>query len=322
VEVLARQVTVPPELAGKRLDQAAALLIADFSRSRLKRWIEDGQLTVDGARAAPKSRLQGGETLQLDAELQAAVPVAPEPIELNIVYADEAILVLDKPAGLVVHPGAGNAGGTLQNALLHFDPELAAVPRAGIVHRIDKETSGLLVIARTIYAQTALSAQIEARAVQRCYIGVCQGAMTGGGVVDAPLDRHPQDRKKMAVREGGRHARTSYIVRERFRAHTCLELKLDTGRTHQIRVHMAHIRSPLVGDPVYGGRPRLPKQPSAALRLCLQQFPRQALHAARLSLQHPDTGETLSFDSPVPADIETLLDVLRSDTAAAAAAAR
>lgn len=308
-----RELKVPDALAGRRLDQAAAELFEGFSRSRLKRWIDSGCLTLDGAAAEPKTRLKGGERLVLSAELEAAVPVEPEPIALDIIHEDAAVIVIDKPAGVVVHPGAGNAAGTLQNALLHHDPALAAVPRAGLVHRLDKDTSGLLVVARTLAAQQALAAAIERRSVERIYAAVCHGVLTGGGKVDAPLGRHPQDRTRMAVRQGGREARTHYRVLERFRAQTHIEVELETGRTHQIRVHMAHIRYPLVGDRVYGGRPRLPKRPSERVRECLQRFPRQALHAARLSFAHPDTGEVLSFESPLPSDLEALLEALRAD---------
>jgi 23S rRNA pseudouridine1911/1915/1917 synthase len=304
---------VPPELAGRRLDQAAAQLIPDYSRTRLKAWIEGGQVTIAGGTAEAKRKVRGGEELVLDAELEAAVPMQPEPIPLRLVFEDKNLLVIDKPAGLVVHPGAGNPAGTLQNALLHHDPGLAALPRAGLVHRLDKDTTGLLIVARTAAAQAALIAALERRQIARTYEAVCQGVLTGGGTVDAPLGRHPRDRLKMAVVERGRPARTHYRVLERFRAHTHVEASLETGRTHQIRVHMAHIGAPLVGDPVYGGRPRLPRHPSEALRKRLQGFRRQALHARRLALEHPITGEPLSFSSPLPEDLEALLAELRAD---------
>ena len=222
------------------------------------------------------------------------------------------------PAGLVVHPGAGNPGGTLLNALLYYDASLVAVPRAGLVHRLDKDTSGLLVVARNLTSQQRLAAMLERHRIRRTYRAVCQTVLTGGGTIDAPIDRNPQDRTRMAVRQGGRPARTHYRVLERFRAQSFIELELETGRTHQIRVHMAHIRAPLVGDPVYGGRPRLPAQPSDALKEMLQQFPRQALHAAALEFTHPGDGRELSFASPLPADIEALLAVLRADAAGSA----
>jgi 23S rRNA pseudouridine1911/1915/1917 synthase len=316
MERIQRTVVVPADLAGDRFDQAAARLLPEFSRSRLKQWIDDGCLTAGGRQLAPKSRLAGGETLSLDALLEDQVPLRPESIELHVVHADEAVLVIDKPAGLVVHPGAGNPAGTLQNALLHYDPKLAALPRAGIVHRLDKDTSGLMIVARTLQAQAALSAQIEARAVSRTYEAVCHTVLTGGGEVVAPIGRHPRDRTKMAVRDDGRPARTVYRVLERFRAHTHVVLHLDTGRTHQIRVHMAHIRAPLVGDPVYGGRLRLPRAPTERLSEVLQHFRRQALHAVRLALTHPVSGETVEFSSTLPEDFTALLSALREDAEA------
>jgi 23S rRNA pseudouridine1911/1915/1917 synthase len=308
-----RRVVVPEELAGRRLDQAAAELIPEYSRTRLKAWMDGGQMTIGGQPAEAKRKVRGGEELVLEAELEPAVPLQPEPIPLRVVFEDESLLVIDKPAGLVVHPGAGNPAGTLQNALLHRHPGLAALPRAGLVHRLDKDTTGLLIIARTAAAQAALTGALERRQVARTYEGVCQGVLTGGGTVDAPIGRHPRDRLKMAVIERGRPARTRYRVLERFRAHTHVEVSLDTGRTHQIRVHMAHVGAPLVGDPVYGGRPRLPRHPSEALRARLQGFRRQALHARRLELEHPISGERLSFSSPLPQDLEALLAELRAD---------
>ena len=302
-------------MSGRRLDQAAAVLLPEFSRSRLKSWIDAGALTVDGADAKARTLLKGGEELVLEAELMAAVAALPEAIPFDVVYEDEALLVIDKPVGLVVHPGAGNWTGTLQNALLHRYPELALLPRAGLVHRLDKDTSGLLLVARTLESQTTLSAMLERRDIKRTYVAICQGVFTGGGSVDAPLGRHRSDRTKMAVVEGGREARTHYRVVERFRAHTLCEVELETGRTHQIRVHMAHIRAPLLGDPVYGGRPRLPPAASDELRAALQGFKRQALHAHRLAFEHPATGEELVFESPLPADIVGLAALLRADAA-------
>lgn len=310
-----RRVTVPGDLAGRRLDQAAAALLPEFSRSRLKGWIDTGRLTVGGERSRPRAILRGGEELELAAELEADTEVVPEDIPLAIVYRDDALLVVDKPIGLVVHPGAGNRSGTLQNALLHLEPELAVLPRAGLVHRLDKDTSGLLLVARTLAAQKTLAAALERREIHRTYQAVCQGVLSGGGTVDAPIGRHPRERTKMAVVARGRPARTHYRVLERFRAHTHCELELETGRTHQIRVHMAHIRAPLVGDPTYGGRPRLPREPSDALRALLQGFPRQALHATKLALAQPATGAPLSFTSELAPDIRALVAALRGDAA-------
>jgi len=307
---------VPEDLAGRRLDQAAAELLPEYSRSRLKAWIDAGRLTIGGRSLKPRTLLKGGEELALEAELEAAVAVAPEAIALTIVHSDDDVLVVDKPAGLVVHPGAGNWSGTLQNALLHLDAELAALPRAGLVHRLDKDTSGLLLVARTLTSQTALTEALAIRAIKRTYRGICQGVLTGGGEIDAPIGRHRRERTKMAVVDGGREARTRYRVVERFRAHTYCEIDLETGRTHQIRVHMAHIGAPLVGDPVYGGRPRLPPEPTPELSDGLRGFRRQALHASRLAFTHPSTGVALAFDSPLPPDFAGLLALLRADAVA------
>ena len=312
-QAVLRRVVVPPDLAGRRLDQAAAVLIPEFSRSRLKGWIDTGRLTLAGCPAEAKTKVQAGEELVLSAEIEPAVPMRSESIPVAILYEDASLLIVDKPAGLVVHPGAGNPSGTLQNALLHLDPSLVALPRAGLIHRLDKDTSGLLIVARTLEAQTVLSARLERREIRRTYRAVCQGVLTGGGVVDAPIGRHRRDRVKMAVVESGRPARTRYRVLERFRAHTYIELDLETGRTHQIRVHMASLRAPLIGDPLYGGRPRFPRAPTDALRTQLEAFGRQALHAAKLELAHPATGERLAVESPLPEDMATLLEALRED---------
>ena len=321
MERIRRSAIVPAELAGRRLDQAAAVLFAEFSRSRLKTWIDAGALTLNGSLAQPKSRLAGGEALELDAELEPVVPLAPESIAIDVVWEDAELLIIDKPAGLVVHPGAGNPSGTLQNALLAYDSGLAAVPRAGLVHRLDKDTSGLMVVARNLSSQQLLAAMIARREVGRVYLAVCQGVLTAGGVIDAPIGRHPRDRTRMCVREGGRPARSTYRVVDRYRAQTLVEVALETGRTHQIRVHMAHIRAPLVGDPLYGGRPRLPPAPGPTLRRILQSFGRQALHASRLAFAHPVTGEPLAFERPPPADFQSLVAALEQDRDAARAMA-
>jgi 23S rRNA pseudouridine1911/1915/1917 synthase len=274
-------------------------------------------LTVAGQSARGRTLLKGGEQLELEADLEPAVEAAPEPIPLTALYEDEALVVIDKPVGLVVHPGAGNPSGTLQNALLHRYPDVAVLPRAGLVHRLDKDTSGLLLVARTLPVHKALVAALERRRIKRTYQAVCVGVLTGGGRIDAPLGRHHRERTKMAVVEGGREARTSYRVVERFRAHTHIEVELETGRTHQIRVHMAHVRAPLVGDPLYGGRPRLPPHPSDELKALLQGFRRQALHATRLAFEHPIRGEPLIFESPLPEDLRALIAALRADAKAA-----
>jgi 23S rRNA pseudouridine1911/1915/1917 synthase len=297
--------------AGLRLDQAAAELFTDFSRARLQKWIRGGELTVDGQAAKPTLRLNGGETLALDAEPEYSEAVLPQDIALALLHADDDLIVLDKPAGLVVHPAAGNPDGTLQNALLHFDPRLAALPRAGIVHRLDKDTSGVLVVARSLRAHTSLVEQLQSRAMSRQYRAVVMGEVIAGGTVDAPVGRHPTDRKRMAVVASGRPAVTHYRVAERFRGLTCLAVSLETGRTHQIRVHMAHIGQPLVGDPLYGRGSRRRRGMADDLAEALRAFPRQALHAETLKLVHPGSRQPMRFSAPLPADFEALLQTLR-----------
>jgi 23S rRNA pseudouridine1911/1915/1917 synthase len=316
-QTLELSLTIPDEQAGQRLDQALAALLPEYSRSRLKAWIESGEVRVDGAAMRPRDKVFGGEAVSIRAQLPEETRAAPQAIPLVLVHEDKHVFVVDKPAGLVVHPGAGNPDQTLQNALLALDPKLAALPRAGIVHRLDKDTSGLLIVARTLPAHTALVRMIGDRDVHREYEAVCRGVMTAGGTVDAPIDRHPTDRVRMAVREGGREAVTHYRVIKRFRAHTHVRVQLETGRTHQIRVHLAHAGFPIVGDKVYGGRLTLPKGVSEALRQALRDFPRQALHAARLQFDHPVTGKPVECVSPLPADMRGLLDLLAADERAA-----
>jgi 23S rRNA pseudouridine1911/1915/1917 synthase len=306
---------VPAELAGRRLDQALAAMFPDYSRSRLQDWIRAGRVRVDGRELKPRDRVEAGEAVVLVAEFGDETRAEAEPIALRVLYEDAEILVLDKPAGLVVHPGAGNPAGTLLNALLHHRPELRVLPRAGLVHRLDKDTSGVMVVACTPGAHAALVRQLEARSVRREYQAVCVGVMTGGGTVDAPIGRHPVDRTRMAIRDAGRAAVTHYRVMERFRGHTHVLCRLETGRTHQIRVHLASIRYPIVGDPVYGGRLAVPKGAGPALIEALRSFRRQALHAARLELVHPASGEQLRFEALPPADFEGLLLALREDAA-------
>ncbi|MCE8012347.1 23S rRNA pseudouridine(1911/1915/1917) synthase RluD [Halomonas daqingensis] len=307
------QQRVPISLAGSRLDQAAAELFADHSRERLKGWIKEGALTVDGRPGKPKDKMAGGEWLELVATLEEETRFEAEDIPLDIVHEDDEVLIIDKPAGLVVHPAAGNPDGTLLNALLHHCPSLAAVPRAGIVHRLDKDTTGLMVVAKTLAAQTALVEQLQARTMSREYDAVCVGVMTSGGTVDAPIGRHPKDRKRQAVHPSGKPAVTHYRVVERFRTHTHVRCRLETGRTHQIRVHLAHRRFPLVGDPVYGGRLKLPAGASEELKTLLREFPRQALHARKLAFLHPASGEAVEFRAPLPDDLLLLIDYLRDD---------
>jgi 23S rRNA pseudouridine1911/1915/1917 synthase len=309
--------TIPVERAGQRLDQALAELLPDYSRSRLKGWIESGEIRVDGLVRRPRDKVSGGESVAVAATLPEEARAQPQAIPLALVHQDRDLFVVDKPAGLVVHPGAGNPDQTLQNALLALDPGLAALPRAGIVHRLDKDTSGLLVVARTLPAHTRLVRMLEEREIHREYEAVCRGVMTAGGTVDAPIDRHPTDRVRMAVRQGGRESGTHYRVIKRFRAHTHVRVQLETGRTHQIRVHLAHAGFPIVGDRVYGGRLLLPKGASAELVAALRSFPRQALHAARLEFAHPLTGKAVECRAPLPADMKELLAVLARDAAQA-----
>ncbi|MDX5334535.1 MAG: 23S rRNA pseudouridine(1911/1915/1917) synthase RluD [Marinobacter sp.] len=302
---------VPPQLSDKRLDQAAAELMPEHSRSRLQSWIKSGALTVNGAVRKPRDKVMLDDVLDLDAEPEVLVTWEAEPISLDIVYEDEHLLVINKPAGLVVHPAAGHADGTLVNALLNHAPEVENLPRAGIVHRLDKDTSGIMVVARSLIAHTSLVDQLQTRTMGREYEAVVVGSLTGGATVDAPIGRHPQDRKRMAVVSSGKPAVTHYRLLERFAAHTHIQCKLESGRTHQIRVHMTHVRHPLVGDPAYGGRLRLPKGTTEELRQALAAFNRQALHARRLTLEHPETGETLSWEVPLPEDMVQLIEALR-----------
>jgi 23S rRNA pseudouridine1911/1915/1917 synthase len=310
------EAAVPEDQHGDRLDQVAARLFPDYSRSRLQAWIRQGQLLVDGKQCRPRDKVIAGAFLSVDAELAQETSWQPQAAELDIVYEDESIIVLDKPAGLVVHPAAGHADGTLVNALLAHAPELDKLPRGGIVHRLDMETSGLMVVARSLAAHHDLVAQLQARSVKREYCAICIGVMTGGGTIDAPIGRHPRQRKKMAVLAvGGKPAVTHYRVVRRFGHHTQVTVSLETGRTHQIRVHMAYRHYPLVGDPVYGGRPRLPPGASEALIAALREFSRQALHAQALGLLHPATGEPCRFEAPLPADMQRLLGVLETEDA-------
>jgi len=313
-----QEASVPLSCAGKRFDQALAEMFPDYSRSRLSEWIRSGDALLDGATVRPRDPVRGGETVSLNLRTEVETDAQPEAIPLHIAYEDEDVLVIDKPAGLVVHPGAGNPRGTLVNALLHFDPRMAELPRAGIVHRLDKDTSGLMVVARSLRAHAALVEQLSAREVHRQYLAVVFGPMISGGTVNAPIGRHATDRiRQSVVKEGqGRDAITHYRVRERFRSHTLVECRLETGRTHQIRVHMQHAKHPLIGDPLYGGSFKLPKAATPELVEALRSFRRQALHAERLDFVHPNSGQTISTSAPMPADMLALLAALRADTAA------
>lgn len=303
-----RHLEIPLQLAGERLDRALAQLVPEYSRSRLQKWIRDGHVLLDGQRTTPRAPVAEGAKVQLEAVAQPAdSPVRAQPIALDVRYRDDQLLVIDKPPGLVVHPAAGNPDGTLQNALLHLDPALAGVPRAGIVHRLDKDTSGLLVVARTLTAHASLVRQLAERTVHREYLALVSAEVIAGGRIEAAIGRHPVDRKRMAVRPGGKPAVTEYRVAARYQGFTLLRVRLHTGRTHQIRVHFKHLNLPLVGDRTYGGRARYPRGASPELRAVLDAFPRQALHAAKLGLRHPDSAEMLQWESPLPADFADLL---------------
>jgi 23S rRNA pseudouridine1911/1915/1917 synthase len=313
-EFRSHSIDLPLEAAGLRLDQALARALPQYSRSRLQEWIEAGSVHVDGRVLRGRDKVLGGERVRIEARLEPGRQVAAEALPLDVVFKDRALLVINKPAGMVVHPGAGNAAHTLQNALLALDPKLAVVPRAGIVHRLDKDTSGLLVVARTPEVHTVLVAALAAREVERHYTALCTGVMTGGGTIDEPIGRHRTQRTRMAVRSDGRPAVTHYRILKRFRAHTLVRAELESGRTHQIRVHLAFAGFPLVGDPLYGGRRRIPAGGSAELNSALQGFKRQALHAARLQLEHPVSGRSVEWEAPLPEDMTQLVAVLEQDS--------
>ncbi len=304
------QKKVPFEMAGMRLDQVLAELFSDYSRSKLQLWVKSGRVQVNGLSLKPKDKLDGGEIIVLDAEAEVVITSEPEKIPLDIVFEDESLLIVNKPAGLVVHPAVGNWSGTLLNALLNHDANLESLPRAGIVHRIDKDTSGLLMIAKTLQAHNRLTQQLQERTIHREYLAITRGRMTSGGTVDEPVGRHPTDRKRYVVRESGKFAVTHYRVVQRFTRHTLVQVKLETGRTHQIRVHLAHIRYPLLGDQVYGGRFQMPPSCGERLEKELRSFKRQALHAAKLGLLHPVSDEYYEWEQPMPEDMLRLLEAL------------
>jgi len=304
---------VPEQLSGNRLDQIAARLFPDYSRSKLQSWIRDGALLVNDKQLRPKDRLQGGDILSVEAELVATETWSAEPIPLDIIFEDEHLLIVNKSANMVVHPAAGNRTGTLLNGLLNYYPCLAELPRAGIVHRLDKDTTGLMVVAKSHTGHTDLARQLRERTVSREYEAIVKGVLTGGGTLNAPLGRHPVNRKKRAVQKLGQEAITHYRVITRFRSHTHVQVKLETGRTHQIRAHFAYINHPLVGDQLYGGRLGLPAACSVTFAECLKNFQRQALHACRLQLCHPISGESQAWECHRPLDMERLLEQLTVD---------
>jgi 23S rRNA pseudouridine1911/1915/1917 synthase len=309
---------IPPELEGQRLDTALARLMPEHSRTRIKGWIEQGGVQVDHRACKPRDTVESGAKVRVQFAPQVQEhALEPEAIELAVVHKDRDVFVINKPAGLVVHPGAGNRSHTLQNALLALDPALAEVPRAGLIHRLDKDTSGLLVVARNDIAHTSLTRQLMARTMSREYLAVVVGVMVSGGTIDAPIGRNRSDRLRMAIRESGRPAVTHYRVLERYRAHSYLSVKLETGRTHQIRLHLSHLKYPIVGDPVYGGRFGQPRGATAPLLETLRDFKRQALHAATLGFEHPRSEKSLSFQAKPPADFAHLLKALAEDAKSA-----
>ena len=304
---------VGADCSGLRLDQALARMWPEYSRSRLKQWVDEGLVSVNDDILRPKDRVQEGDEILLQPQQLPDPSWAAEAIDIDIIFEDDQLIVVNKAAGMVVHPAAGNYQGTLVNALLYHRPDLAGLPRAGIVHRLDKETTGLMVVAKTPAAHKSLVTQLEARSVKRKYMAIVHGVLVAGGTIDAPIARHPVNRQRMAVVRNGREAITHYRVRERFRRHTLLDVQLETGRTHQIRVHMAHSKYPLLGDPVYGGRARIPAQASIELIERLQGFRRQALHAFELALLHPERNELMAWQAPVPDDMTAVIETLRAD---------
>lgn len=306
-------ITIPDAMSGMRLDQVLAKLLPEHSRARSQGWIREGYVQVDKKRMRPRDKIRGGEQIKIQAEIEAQISALPENIPLQIIFEDEHLIIINKPAGLVVHPGAGNLQHTLMNALLHLDQNLEQVPRAGIVHRLDKHTSGLLVIARTPQSHTALVKQLQARAMQREYVTIVRGSMVAGGIIDQPIGRHPKHRTKMAVMKNGREAITHYRVIKKYRHHTQLQIKLKTGRTHQIRVHLTWKHHPIIGDPVYGARKQFVKGINPSLANIITTFPRQALHARAIQLTHPQSNELMGWNASIPEDMLTLMDALALD---------
>lgn len=316
IDRIQKQIIISKEQHSQRLDSVLAQLIPEYSRTQISTWIKEGAILRNHKPCKPKDKILSGDLIELNIQLTQSEPqfnlCQPEDIPLDIVFEDEELLVLNKPAGLIVHPGAGNKDHTLIHALLHHHPCFAHVPRAGIIHRLDKETTGLLIVAKTLTAHTSLIRQMQARAIQRRYITLVQGHLISGGTIDTCFGRHPRNRLKMSVMEQGRQAVTHYAINKHYKDFTLLDVQLMTGRTHQIRVHLAYIHHPVVGDPLYGGRMRFPSYCDELLRLTLEGFKRQALHARFLSFCHPKTEEELTFEAPLPCDFKTLLDALET----------
>ncbi|OAI49429.1 RNA pseudouridine synthase [Gammaproteobacteria bacterium SCGC AG-212-F23] len=313
-EIFHQQVAIPESLAGMRLDQALTQLLPEFSRTQIQEWIKQNEVLLNEKAVRAKTIVASGDVITIHAKLKQHAKFEAQQIDLNIIFEDDALMIINKPAGMVVHPGAGNPNNTLLNALLHHAPSLEKLPRAGILHRLDKDTTGLLVIAKTAQALKHLSSQLKTKTLIRIYQTIVYHTMTAGGTVDAPLGRHSLQRKRMAVMDTGKPAVTHYRVLERYRAHTRLRVQLETGRTHQIRVHMAYIKHPVFGDPTYGGRLQLPKGASEELITTLRGFKRQALHAIELAFEHPVSGKMLHFDAALPEDMRNLIEHLRKDT--------
>ncbi len=310
MKLIQQQIKIEAEYSGYRLDQALSGLMPDYSRSNIQEWIQQGFISLNRQSCKPKQRVYGGDLIDLDIPYVAKLADRPENIEFEILHQDQNLLVINKPANLVVHPAAGHDSGPLVNGLLHIDPELEQLPRAGIVHRLDKDTTGVMVVARNLKAHASLVDQLQRHEVKREYIAITRGVVTGGRTIETGISRHPQNRKKMSVQKHGKTAITHFQVARKFPHHSLIDVQLETGRTHQIRVHMAHINYPLLGDPVYGGRPGLPPGISSALADLLRGFKRQALHARRLSFKRPGSHEICSFEAPIPQDFQALLDAL------------
>ena len=313
MKIIQHKLAIEEQFSGYRLDQALSQMMPDYSRSRIQDWIKSGFITLNDKIVKPREKVYLGDRLNLDIPETTKTFDSPEPIEFDVLYEDEHLFVINKPAGLVVHPAAGHQTGTLVNGLLFREPRLEQLPRAGIVHRLDKDTSGVMVVARSLQAHGALVEALQLREVKREYLAIARGVITAGRTVDEPVGRHPVDRKRMSIQQSGKHAVTHFTVAERYRHHTLIDVQLETGRTHQIRVHMAHIRYPLLGDPVYGGRFSLPAGVSAELEQALRGFKRQALHARRLSFEHPLSGDALSFEAVIPDDMQNMIEVLKRD---------
>ena len=311
MKLIQQSFQIDKQQAGSRLDQALQQLLPDYSRSRIQHWIQQGFVCINRQNCKPRQKVFSGDLVDLDVPQQAVISDQPQPVEFEILHQDEDIFVVNKPAGLVVHPAAGHPDGTLVNGLLALDASLEQLPRAGIVHRLDKDTTGVMVVARNLVAHNSLVEQLQAREVKREYIAIARGVVTAGRCIETGMGRHPQNRKKMAVVSGGKNAITHFQVARKFAHHSLLKLQLETGRTHQIRVHMAHIQYPLLGDALYGGRGQVPAAIDAALVQAIQGFRRQALHAERLSFAHPRSAESVSFEAPLAADFAALLELLK-----------